>query len=78
MEAAIDLRQKYDRGETGGLNIGVVNLSLGGPTNSAARSLIDQTVEAVINADIVPVIAMGNDGMSSVTGGSGKRSRDLR
>jgi hypothetical protein len=70
MEAVIDLRRKYDAGEAGGLNIQVVNLSLGGATSAAARTLSDQTVEAVINADIVPVIAAGNDGFSSVTGGS--------
>jgi hypothetical protein len=70
MEAAIEYRRKYDQGLPDGLNIRVVNLSLGGPTSAAARTLSDLTVEAVINADIVPVIAAGNDGMSSVTGGS--------
>jgi hypothetical protein len=70
MEAAIDLRQKFDNGEAGGLNIQVVNMSLGGPTNAAARGLSDQAVEALINADIVPVVAAGNEGHSSVTTGS--------
>jgi len=70
MEATIELREKYDQGLPDGLNIRVVNLSLGGPTSAAARTLSDATVEAVLNADIVPVIAAGNDGMSSVTGGS--------
>ena len=55
MEAAIDLRQKFDAGEPDGLNIQVANLSLGGPTNAAARELDDEAVEALINADIVPV-----------------------
>lgn len=70
MEAAIELRRKYDAGETGGLNIRVVNLSLGGGTNAAARTLSDLAIEALITADIVPVVAAGNDGFSSVTGGS--------
>ena len=70
MEAAIDLRQKFDNGEAGGLNIRVANLSLGGPTNAAARGLADEAVEALINADVVPVIAAGNEGHSSVTTGS--------
>ena len=70
MEAAIDLRQKYDAGDPAGLNIQVANLSLGGPTSAAARTLSDLAVEALINNDIVPAIAMGNDGFSSVTGGS--------
>jgi hypothetical protein len=70
MEAAIDLRQKYDNGVVGGLNIKVANLSLGGPTNAAARELDDEAIEALINADIVPVVAAGNEGHSSVTTGS--------
>ncbi|MCL4848220.1 MAG: S8 family serine peptidase [Acidobacteria bacterium] len=70
MEAAIELRQKYDAGMADGLNIQIANLSLGGPTSAAARTLSDQTVEAMINADIVPVISAGNDGFSAVTGGS--------
>jgi subtilisin family serine protease len=70
MEAAIDLRKKFDSGEAGGLNIRVANLSLGGPTNAAARELDDEAIEALINADIVPVVAAGNEGHSSVTTGS--------
>jgi hypothetical protein len=70
MEAAIDLRRKYDNGEPGGVNIRVANLSLGGPTNAAAREIDDAAIEALINADIVPVVAAGNDGFSSVTTGS--------
>jgi subtilisin family serine protease len=70
MEAAIELRRKYDAGEPGGVNIRIVNMSLGGPTTAAARALSDQAVEAMINADIVPVIAAGNDGFSSVTTGA--------
>ena len=70
MEAAIDLRRKYDNGEPGGVNVQVANLSLGGPTNAAARELDDAAVEALINADIVPVVAAGNAGFSSVTTGS--------
>lgn len=69
MEAVIDLRQQFDAG-TGGFNIQVANLSLGGPTNAAARNLSDETVEALINADIVPTIAAGNEGFASVTIGS--------
>ncbi len=70
MEAAIDLRRKFDNGEPGGLNIRVANLSLGGPTQAAARELDDEAIEALINADIVPVVAAGNEGFSSVTTGS--------
>ena len=70
MEAAIDLRHRFDNGEPGGLNIKVANLSLGGSTNAAARELDDEAVEALINADIVPAVAAGNEGFSSVTTGS--------
>ena len=70
MEAAIELRRKYDNGEAGGLNIKVANLSLGGPTQAAARELDDEAIEALINADIVPVVAAGNEGFASVTTGS--------
>ena len=48
----------------------MANLSLGGPTNAAARELDDAAVEALINADIVPAVAAGNEGFSSVTTGS--------
>lgn len=70
IEAAIELRQKYDVGDPTGFNIQVMNLSLGGLTMAAGRTLSDQAIEAAINADIVPLVAMGNDGFSSVTGGS--------
>ena len=46
MEAVIDLRQQFEAGEPGGFNIQVANLSLGGPTNAAARTISDQAVEA--------------------------------
>ena len=67
MEAAIALRQKFDQGIAGGLNIQVANLSLGGWTSAAARTLSDQAVEAMIDHDILPVIAAGNEGFGSVT-----------
>jgi subtilisin family serine protease len=70
MEAAISLRQLYEAGDPAGLNIQVVNLSLGGATTAAGRTLSDMTVEKLIENDIVPVISMGNDGFSTMTGGS--------
>jgi subtilisin family serine protease len=70
IEAAIELRRKFDNGEAGGLNIRVANLSLGGPTQAAAREIDDEAIEALIDADIVPVVAAGNEGFSSVTTGS--------
>lgn len=67
MEKAIELRTKFDAGDPSGINIKVVNMSLGGPTNAAARTLLDATVDKLIDHDIVPVVAAGNDGFSSVT-----------
>lgn len=70
MEAAITLRQLYEAGDPAGVNIQVVNMSLGGATTAAGRTLSDMTVEKMIENDIVPVISMGNDGFSTMTGGS--------
>jgi hypothetical protein len=70
MEKVIELRVKYDAGEPDGHQHQRAEHEPGWPTSAAARSLSDQTIEAVINHDIVPVISAGNDGFSSVTGGS--------
>ena len=70
MEKALDLRLKYNLGDPSGINIKVVNMSLGGPTSAAARTLSDQTVDALLANDIVMVISAGNEGHSGVTGGS--------
>lgn len=67
MEKAIELRVKFEAGDPSGIDVQVVNMSLSGPTNAAARTLVDQTVDQLIEHDIVPVIAAGNDGFSSVT-----------
>lgn len=45
-------------------------MSLGGATTAAGRNLSDMTVHKMIENDIVPVISMGNDGFSTMTGGS--------
>lgn len=70
MERAIELRQKYEAGEPDGVKVQVVNMSLGGPTSAAARTLSDAAVERLLAHDIVPVVSAGNDGFASMTGGS--------
>ena len=60
----------YNAGNPGGSNIRVVNMSLGGPTLAAGRDLIDQATDALLDHDIVAVIAAGNAGPSSLTTGS--------
>jgi hypothetical protein len=70
MEHVLAMRQAYDADHSQGLNIKVLNMSLGGPTTQAGRSLNDQMVEQLLNADIVTVISAGNEGFASVTTGS--------
>jgi subtilisin family serine protease len=70
VERVIELRERYDAGLPGGQNIKVCNMSLGGPTVAAGRDLSDQAVDALLAHDIVPVIAAGNAGPSSLTVGS--------
>jgi len=67
MERAIELRELYDAGKLLGRNIQVVNLSLGGSTVNAGRDLFDQEVDYMLSKNIVPVVAVGNTGPSSLT-----------
>jgi hypothetical protein len=52
------------------LNIGVVNMSLGGPTLNAGADIEDQLTVEMVNAGITLVAAAGNDGFAALTGGS--------
>lgn len=70
MERAIELRERFDAGQTGGSNIQVVNMSLGGPTLSPGHELLDSEADVMLQKGIVPVIAAGNAGPSSITVGS--------
>jgi hypothetical protein len=69
MERAIELREQFEAG-SGGQDIQVVNMSLGGSTIYAGRDLFDTMLNAFIAADIVPVIAAANTGPSLLTTGS--------
>jgi hypothetical protein len=70
MERAIELREKYDAGLPGGSNIQVVNMSLGGATVFPGRDLLDLEADVMLQKGIVPTIAAGNAGPSSITVGS--------
>lgn len=70
MERVIELKKKFDAGDPTGRNIRVCNMSLGGPTVFAGRDLVDMATDAMIAANIVPVIAAGNSGPASLTVGS--------
>jgi len=70
VERAIELREMFNNGTPGGVKVGVVNMSLGGSTTFAGRDLFDTMVDQLIAHDIVPVIAAGNAGPSSLTMGS--------
>jgi hypothetical protein len=70
VERVIELREKYDAGQPGGVNIQVCNMSLGGPTLFAGRDLFDQAVNVMLDKGIVLTVSAGNAGPSSLTGGS--------
>jgi len=48
VERLIELRQKFDAGEPGGVNVQVANMSFGLPTSFAGRDLFDTTVDALL------------------------------
>jgi subtilisin family serine protease len=67
IDRAIELRELFNAGNPSGRNITVVNMSLGGATVAAGRDLLDQAADALLDHDIVAVIAAGNAGPSSLT-----------
>jgi len=70
MERAIELRERFEAGDPAGVDIRIVNMSLGGPTVFAGRDLFDLATTALLDHDILPVVAAGNAGPSSLTTGS--------
>jgi subtilisin family serine protease len=75
IDRVIELRTKYDAGQPGGRNIKVVNMSFGGATTFAGHNLLDEATDLLLEHGIVPVIAAGNDGPSSLTVSSPGTSR---
>jgi hypothetical protein len=67
VERVIELKEKFDRHEDGGVNIQVVNLSFGGPTLFPGRDLFDREVDQLLDNNIVLTTSAGNGGPSSLT-----------
>jgi hypothetical protein len=86
MDRAITLRRNFNNGVpsvpvsgTGteddpfvydSLNIQIVNMSLGGPTLFAGRSVEDELTQEMVKVGITLVASAGNDGFAAMTGGS--------
>jgi subtilisin family serine protease len=67
MNRAITLRQMYDAGMPGGVNIQVVNMSLSGPALFPGRDLFDTATDLMVDRGIVVVSSAGNAGPSGMT-----------
>src|SRR6185436_3927089 len=67
IETVINLRQRYNTGQPGGLKVDVCNLSLGITTLFAGRDILDQAVEALLANRIIPVVSGGNSGPAPLT-----------
>jgi subtilisin family serine protease len=70
VDRAIDLKKKFDAGDPAGVNIQVMNMSLGGPTLNPGRSLEDMAVNAALDANILLVVSAGNEGPATLSLGS--------
>lgn len=70
MERVIELKEKYDKGKAGGVNLQVVNISFGSETlNSGNDPFFAELVEQMTRRGIVAVVSAGNTGPSGMTGG---------
>jgi subtilisin family serine protease len=67
MEKAIDKKQDYLDGKPSGLNIQVVNMSLGGADLFQGYSTEDKLADSMVAVGIQPVISAGNAGPAPFT-----------
>jgi subtilisin family serine protease len=68
IQHVIEQRELYDRTNgRQGVKIDVANLSLGVSTLAAGRNLMDQSVDAMLRAGIIPVVSVGNVGPAALT-----------
>jgi len=68
IQHVIEQRELYDKTNgKQGVKIDVANLSLGVSTLAAGRNLMDQSVDAMLRAGIVPVVSVGNTGPAALT-----------
>lgn len=91
MDRAITMKQNYVNGDPvvpvsgdgsiedpfvyDSLNIGIINMSLGGGTGYAGNDLDDLLTEVAVANDIVIVNSAGNEGFAAMTGGSAGTGR---
>lgn len=70
MERAIELKERFDKGQAGGVNLQIINMSFGAATlNSGNDPFFAQLVEQMTKHGIVAVVSAGNTGPSGMTGG---------
>jgi len=74
LESVIQLRENFDKygqyssaNPQGGFNIKVCNLSLGTSTVYAGHTELEQLLDVMVAKDIIPVVAAGDAGPSSLT-----------
>jgi subtilisin family serine protease len=71
IQHVVEQRELYDRTNgRQGVKIDVANMSLGVSTLAAGRNLLDQSVDAMLRAGIVPVVSVGNVGPAPLTAAS--------
>jgi subtilisin family serine protease len=70
IERVIELREMFDAGLAGGVNIQVCNMSIGGPTLFAGRDLLDTAASMLLSKGVVLTVSASNAGPSSLTLGS--------
>jgi subtilisin family serine protease len=70
MERVLDLRDAYHQGNPGGLDIGVVNMSLSSVTLDPGRDLLQAAADKLVEQGVVVVVSAGNAGPSGLTTGS--------
>ncbi|MEJ2635236.1 MAG: S8 family serine peptidase [Calditrichia bacterium] len=77
-ERAVELKQMYNEGDPDGVNIRIVNMSLGGPELFAGNDPIySPLVKMAHEAGIVVVTSAGNNGPSSMTIGDPGDSKNI-
>jgi hypothetical protein len=70
MDEVLNLKDAWRHGEPGGVDIGVVNLSLSTVSLNPGRDLLDTAVDRLVEGDVVVVDSAGNAGPSGITVGS--------
>lgn len=70
MERVLDLKDAYHQGNPGGIDIGVVNMSLSATTLDPGRDLLQAAADKLVERGVVVVVSAGNAGPSGLTTGS--------